>query len=99
MGGSVQCSDCIDNDGDGKIDGFDPECAGPNDNREDSFATGLLELQLPDLERPPRPVEQRRSGPHEPRGPDRPGPYFLARRFKAATTSFVGTRSAMFWRA
>src|SRR5262245_12316464 len=41
MGGPYQCSDCFDNDGDGKADGFDPECSGPNDDREDSFATGL----------------------------------------------------------
>ena len=41
MGGPIQCSDCADNDGDGKIDGFDPECSGPNDDREDSFATGI----------------------------------------------------------
>jgi hypothetical protein len=40
-GGSVECSDCIDNDMDGKIDGFDPECSGPYDDREDSFATGI----------------------------------------------------------
>ncbi|HEY5951510.1 MAG TPA: hypothetical protein VIV40_38715 [Kofleriaceae bacterium] len=41
MGGPYQCSDCVDNDTDGKIDGFDPECTGPIDNREDSFATGI----------------------------------------------------------
>jgi len=40
-GGATQCADCADNDGDGKIDGFDPECTGPADNREDSFATGI----------------------------------------------------------
>ena len=40
-GGSVECSDCADNDMDGKIDGFDPECAGPLDDREDSFGTGI----------------------------------------------------------
>lgn len=39
--GPYQCSDCVDNDEDGKIDGFDPECTGPHDNREDSFATGI----------------------------------------------------------
>lgn len=39
--GTTQCSDCIDNDMDGKIDGFDPMCTGPLDNREDSFATGI----------------------------------------------------------
>lgn len=41
LGGSQECSDCVDNDQDGKIDGFDPECTGPNDDREDSFATGI----------------------------------------------------------
>src|SRR5262245_55117946 len=40
-GGSTECSDCIDNDGDGKVDGFDPQCSGPRDDREDSFATGI----------------------------------------------------------
>jgi hypothetical protein len=39
--GTTQCSDCLDNDLDGKIDGFDPECTGPADDREDSFATGI----------------------------------------------------------
>jgi hypothetical protein len=41
VGGDIQCSDCVDNDMDGKIDGFDPECSGPIDDREDSFATGI----------------------------------------------------------
>lgn len=41
MGSDIQCADCIDNDGDMKIDGFDPECSGPLDRREDSFATGI----------------------------------------------------------
>jgi hypothetical protein len=41
VGGSQECSDCVDNDADGKIDGFDPECSGPADDREDSFATGI----------------------------------------------------------
>ncbi len=39
--GTTQCSDGIDNDGDGLIDGFDPECTGPGDNDESSFATGI----------------------------------------------------------
>ena len=39
--GSTQCSDGIDNDGDGKIDYDDPECVGPLDNDESSFATGI----------------------------------------------------------
>lgn len=39
--GGPQCSNCIDDDGDGKIDGFDPECTGAFDNDESSFATGI----------------------------------------------------------
>jgi hypothetical protein len=38
---SPQCNDGIDNDGDGKIDSLDPECVGPCDNDEGSFATGI----------------------------------------------------------
>lgn len=38
---TIECSDCMDNDSDGKIDGFDPECSGAADDREDSFATGI----------------------------------------------------------
>ena len=40
-GRQPQCSDGIDNDGDGKIDYDDPECVGPLDNDESSFATGI----------------------------------------------------------
>jgi hypothetical protein len=36
-----ECSNCIDDDGDGDIDGFDVECAGPLDRDEGSFATGI----------------------------------------------------------
>jgi len=39
--GAPQCSDCKDNDGDGKIDGFDIQCTGPLDNDEATFATGI----------------------------------------------------------
>lgn len=39
--GTTQCSDGIDNDGDGKIDLADPECVSPLDNDESSFATGI----------------------------------------------------------
>lgn len=39
--GGPQCSNCIDDDGDGRIDGFDPECTGPNDNDEATFSTGI----------------------------------------------------------
>ncbi len=39
--GQTQCSDGIDNDGDGLIDYADPECIGPLDNDEGSFATGI----------------------------------------------------------
>ena len=35
------CSNGLDDDGDGLIDGFDPECTGPLDNDEGSFATGI----------------------------------------------------------
>lgn len=38
---TTQCNDGIDNDGDGLIDGLDPECTGPWDNDESSFATGI----------------------------------------------------------
>jgi hypothetical protein len=34
------CSDGVDNDSDGLIDGFDPECTGAGDAYEDSYATG-----------------------------------------------------------
>jgi hypothetical protein len=37
----AQCSNCIDDDHDGKIDGFDLECTGPFDNDEATFATGI----------------------------------------------------------
>lgn len=36
-----QCSNCKDDDGDGKIDGFDLQCSGPRDNDEGSFSTGI----------------------------------------------------------
>ena len=39
--GDTQCSDGKDNDGDGLIDGLDPECTGPWDNDESTFATGI----------------------------------------------------------
>jgi hypothetical protein len=39
--GSTQCTDCFDNDGDGLLDGADPECSGAIDNLEGSFATGI----------------------------------------------------------
>jgi len=35
------CNDGEDNDGDGLVDGFDPECTGPYDNDEGSLATGI----------------------------------------------------------
>src|SRR5436190_20370097 len=41
IAGAPQCSDCIDNDGDGFIDQFDLQCTGPLDRLEDSFATGI----------------------------------------------------------
>jgi hypothetical protein len=39
--GLTQCSNCIDDDADGRIDGFDIECTGAGDNDEASFATGI----------------------------------------------------------
>lgn len=39
--GGPQCSNCIDDDNDKAIDGFDLQCTGPNDNDESSFATGI----------------------------------------------------------
>jgi len=39
--GVTQCNDGIDNDGDGLIDLADPECTGPYDNDEGTFATGI----------------------------------------------------------
>lgn len=35
------CSDGLDNDGDGVADGFDSECTGPFDDNETTFATGI----------------------------------------------------------
>ncbi|HEX4352345.1 MAG TPA: hypothetical protein VHZ95_05510, partial [Polyangiales bacterium] len=34
------CDDGIDNDGDGLVDGFDPECSGSFDDDESSFGIG-----------------------------------------------------------
>jgi len=39
--GGTQCTDCIDNDGDGLVDWLDPECTGPLDRDEGSFSTGI----------------------------------------------------------
>lgn len=39
--GTTQCSDCIDNDQDGTIDGFDIECISAADDDEGSFETGI----------------------------------------------------------
>ncbi len=40
-GTSPQCANCIDDDGDGLVDGADFECAGPLDNDEKTFGTGI----------------------------------------------------------
>ena len=40
-GATYACGDCMDNDGDGKLDTADPECVSPCDDKEDTFATGL----------------------------------------------------------
>ena len=37
------CSNGSDDDGDGKADGFDPECTGPFDDFEQDFATGVAD--------------------------------------------------------
>ncbi len=37
----AQCANCRDDDGDTRIDGFDPQCTGPRDNDEASFGTGI----------------------------------------------------------
>src|SRR5689334_20309859 len=39
--GASQCSNCKDDDGDGKIDGLDPECTSLADDDEATFATGI----------------------------------------------------------
>jgi hypothetical protein len=39
--GTTQCTNGKDDDGDGLSDGFDPECTGPGDNDEASYATGI----------------------------------------------------------
>jgi hypothetical protein len=39
--GTCACSDGMDNDGDGAADGEDIECTGPQDDDEDTFATGM----------------------------------------------------------
>jgi hypothetical protein len=40
-GHACACNNGIDDDGDGKIDGFDGECTGAIDDDESSFATGI----------------------------------------------------------
>jgi hypothetical protein len=39
--GLTKCTNCIDDDGDGLIDGLDPECTGLVDDDESSFALGI----------------------------------------------------------
>ena len=39
--GAPECSNCMDDDGDGKVDGFDIQCTGPLDDNEASFSTGI----------------------------------------------------------
>jgi hypothetical protein len=41
VAGATECTNCKDDDGDGKTDWLDPECTGPLDNDESSFATGI----------------------------------------------------------
>ncbi len=38
---SAQCNNCVDDDGDGLVDGDDPHCSGPRDDDEQTFATGI----------------------------------------------------------
>jgi hypothetical protein len=40
-GVACKCDNGIDDDGDGLVDGLDPECTGPFDDDEGSFATGI----------------------------------------------------------
>ncbi|WP_053231279.1 hypothetical protein [Sandaracinus amylolyticus] len=37
----TQCTNGVDDDGDGEIDGLDRECTGPTDNDEGTFGTGI----------------------------------------------------------
>src|SRR5690606_1245274 len=37
----TECNNCVDDDGDGYIDGLDPHCAGPLDDDEATFATDI----------------------------------------------------------
>jgi hypothetical protein len=39
--GGPECANCIDDDADGRIDGFDPHCTSSNDDDESSFDTGI----------------------------------------------------------
>lgn len=39
--GPTECTNCVDDDDDGLVDGFDPECTGALDDDESSFGTGV----------------------------------------------------------
>lgn len=41
VAGDTQCTNCLDDDGDGEIDGFDIECTGGIDDDEGSFETDV----------------------------------------------------------
>ena len=41
LNGTTQCTNCVDDDGDGFVDALDPECSGPLDSNEATFATGI----------------------------------------------------------
>jgi hypothetical protein len=41
VAGTTQCTNCLDDDDDGEIDGFDVECTGGIDDDEGAFWTGL----------------------------------------------------------
>ena len=46
----VECDDGIDNDGDGAIDGADPDCSGPDDDSEETEAPPPPATQCADEE-------------------------------------------------
>jgi hypothetical protein len=47
IAGLSQCSNCIDDDGDGKIDGWDIECTGAGDSDEATFELGIPDYCWP----------------------------------------------------
>lgn len=41
----LQCGNCIDDDSDGVIDAFDPDCLGPCDDDENGLSSGMVAMQ------------------------------------------------------